>query len=177
MSMKKNFICYVVLLCCIIATVFTACTTDDDNQTAKPTDAKALVGTWECDLSGRTFALWNYGKSWNVWTFNSDGTGVCDVFFLAGEEPVAIQHQPFTYTAEDGKLVTKMEDGDWEWEYQTIDGKLLISYGDSPMTFDKVDAAKVAQFGEWSKRELLSVPGLQARYTVFVYGNAGGQNG
>ena len=107
--MKKNFIRYVVLLCCIIATVFTACTTDDDNQTAKPTDAKALVGTWECDLSGRTFALWNYGKSWNVWTFNSDGTGVCDVFFLAGEEPVAIQHQPFTYTAEDGKLVTKME--------------------------------------------------------------------
>ena len=173
--MKKNSIRYVVLLCCIIATVFTACTTDDDKQTMNPTDAKVLVGTWECDLSGRTFALWNYGKAWNVWTFNADGTGVCDVFFLAGEEPVAIQHQPFTYTAEDGKLVTKMEDGDWEWEYQTIDGKLLISYGDSPMTFDKVDAAKVAQFGEWSKRELLSVPGLQARYTVFVYGNAGGK--
>ena len=70
--MKKNFIRYVVLLCCVIATVFTACTTDDDNQTAKPTDAKALVGTWECDLSGRTFALWNYGKAWNVWTFNAD---------------------------------------------------------------------------------------------------------
>ena len=81
--MKKNFIRYVVLLCCVIATVFTACTTDDDKQTAKPTDAKALVGTWECDLSGRTFALWNYGKAWNVWTFNADGTGVCDVFFLA----------------------------------------------------------------------------------------------
>ena len=43
-----------ILFCCAIATVFTACTTDDDNQTAKPTDAKALVGTWECDLSGRT---------------------------------------------------------------------------------------------------------------------------
>ena len=111
-----------------------------------------------------------------MWTFNSDGTGVCDTYFLAGEEPVAIQHQPFTYTAEDGKLVTKMEDGPWDWTYQTADGKLAIGYeGGSVMTFDKADAAQATQFDEWSKRKLLSVPGLQARYTIFVYGNAGGK--
>ena len=160
----------------IMVLVFTACTDNVDNPTTNPTDPKALVGTWVCDLSGKTFSLWNYGKAWNVWTFNSDGTGVCDTYFLAGEKPVAIQHQPFTYTAEDGKLVTKMEDGPWDWTYQTADGKLAIGYeGGSVMTFDKADAAQATQFDEWSKRKLLSVPGLQARYTIFVYGNAGGK--
>ena len=136
----------------IMVLVFTACTDNVDNPTTNPTDPKALVGTWVCDLSGKTFSLWNYGKAWNVWTFNSDGTGVCDTYFLAGEEPVAIQHQPFTYTAEDGKLVTKMEDGPWDWTYQTADGKLAIGYeGGSVMTFDKADAAQATQFDEWSK--------------------------
>ena len=160
----------------IVALGFTACTDNDDNPTTNPTDPKALVGTWVCDLSGKTFSLWNYGKSWNVWTFNADGTGVCDTYFLAGEEPVAVQHQPFTYTAEDGKLVTVMDDGPWDWTYQAVDGKLSIGYeGGSMMTFDRVDTAQATQFNEWSKRELLSVPGLQARYTIFVYGNAGGR--
>ncbi len=159
----------------IIALAFTACTDNEDNLTVNPTDPKALVGTWVGDLSGKTQSIWNYGKAWNVWTFNSDGTGVSDVYFLLDNEPVAIQHQPFTYTAEDGKLVTVMDDGTWDWTYQTVDGKLTIDYeGGSAMTFDKADAAKTTQFDEWSKRELLSVPGLQARYTVFVYGNAGG---
>lgn len=155
---------------------FTACTDNVDNPTTNPTDPKALVGTWISDLSGKTFSIWNYGKAWNVWTFNADGTGVCDTYFLAGDEPVAVQHQPFTYTAEEGKLVTVMDDGPWDWTYQAVDGKLSIGYeGGSVMTFDRADAAQATQFDEWSNRELLSVPGLQARYTIFVYGNAGGK--
>ena len=161
-----------VLCCAMTITVFTACTDNDDNQTAP----KILEGTWIGDLTGKTFSLWNYGKTWNVWTFNADGTGVCDAYFMSGEEPVAVQHQPFTYTAEAGKLVTVMEDGSWDWTYQVVDGKLTIGYeGGSVMTFDKADAAKITQFDEWSKLELLSVPGLQARYTIFVYGNSGGR--
>jgi len=164
-----------VLCCCVTTTMFTACSDDDGSSTGIPTDSKALVGTWVGDLSGKTQSIWNYGKAWNAWTFNADGTGVSDLYFLVGDEPVAIQHQPFTYTAEDGKLVTVMDDGTWDWTYQAVDGKLTIDYeGGSAMTFDKADATKTTQFDEWSKRELLSVPGLQARYTVFVYGNAGG---
>ena len=160
----------------IFALGFTACTDNDDNPTLNPTDPKALVGTWVCDLSGKTFSLWNYGKAWNVWKFNADGTGVCDTYFMAGEEPVAVQHQPFTYTAEAGKLATVMDDGPWDWTYKAVDGKLAIGYeGGSVMTFDRADAAQTTQFDEWSKRELLAVPGLQARYTIFVYGNAGGK--
>lgn len=165
--MKKILKTLAAVLCC--ATVFTSCNKDDT-----PSEFKDLGGTWVTDASGKTFSIWNYGKAWNAWTFNADGTGVCDVFFLAGEEPVAIQHQPFTYSAADGKLVTLMEDGPWDWTYKTEGGRLTLSYeGSSGMTFDKADAAQTAQFEEWSKRELLSVPGLQARYTIFVYGNAG----
>ena len=167
--MKKILKTLAAVLCC--ATVFTSCNKDDT-----PSEFKDLGGTWVTDASGKTFSIWNYGKAWNAWTFNADGTGVCDVFFLAEEEPVAIQHQPFTYTAGDGKLVTLMEDGPWDWTYKTEGGRLTLSYeGSSGMTFDKADAAQTAQFEEWSKRELLSVPGLQARYTIFVYGNAGGK--
>ncbi len=167
--MNKILMSLAAVLCC--TTLFTSC-----NKDTTPTGFKDFGGTWVTDASGKTFSIWNYGKAWNVWTFNADGTGVCDVFFLAEEEPVAIQHQPFTYTAWDGKLVTLMEDGLWDWTYKTEGGKLTLSYeGSSGMTFDKADAAQVTRFDEWGKRELLSVPGLQARYTIFVYGNAGGK--
>ena len=64
--------------------VLTACTSDnDDNPTPQPTDGKALVGTWVSDLTGKTHTMWTYGKAWNVWTFNADGTGVCDVYFTS----------------------------------------------------------------------------------------------
>jgi hypothetical protein len=158
-------------------TVPTSCALDNgDNPVTKPTDPKALLGTWVSDISGHTKSLWNYGKAWNAWKFNDDGTGVCDVYFTAGDEPVALQHQPFTYTAKDGKLVTVMDDGSWEWTYETADGQLMIGYEDGgTMTFGKADAMKAAQFDEWSQRELLQVPGTEARYTIFVYGNAGGK--
>ena len=171
--MRKYFFLMTVA---IMMLGFTACSDNDDTPTTNPTDPKALVGTWVGDLTGKTFSIWSYGKAWNVWMFNADGTGVCDTYFLAGEEPVAVQHQPFTYTAEDGKLVTVMDDGSWDWTYQAVDGKLTIDYeGGSTMTFDKADAAQATQFNEWSKWKLLSVPGLQARYTIFVYGNCGGK--
>ena len=44
-----------VLCCAMTITVFTACTDNDDNQTAP----KILEGTWIGDLTGKTFSLWN----------------------------------------------------------------------------------------------------------------------
>lgn len=167
--MKQILLTLATVLCC--AAVLTSC-----NKDGTPSGFKDFGGTWVADASGKTFSIWNYGKAWNVWTFNADGTGVCDVFFLAEEEPVAVQHQPFTYTAGDGKLVTLMEDGPWDWTYKAEGGRLTLSYeGSGGMTFDKADATQTARFDEWGKRELLSVPGLQARYTIFVYGNCGGR--
>ena len=89
--MRKYFFLMTVA---IMMLGFTACSDNDDTPTTNPTDPKALVGTWVGDLTGKTFSIWSYGKAWNVWMFNADGTGVCDTYFLAGEEPVAVQHQP-----------------------------------------------------------------------------------
>ena len=159
----------------ILVLGFTACTSDnDDNPMTNPADPKALVGTWVGDLSGRTHSLWNYGKAWNVWTFRADGTGVCDVYFLMGEEPIALQHQPFTYTAEAGNMTVTMADGPWDESYKIVSDRLTIGGAGEGVTFDKADAARAAQFDEWSQRELLSVP-AEARYTILVYGNAGGK--
>ena len=165
-----------VLCCWMTTTTLTSCTNDNDNNTPQnQTDASTLVGTWIGDLTGKTPAIWSYGKAWNVWKFNADGTGVSDVFFTIGDEPAALQHQPFTYTVENGKLVAVMDDGPWGFNYQTTGGKLTMDYeGGRAITFDKADARQVSQFDEWSNRKLISVPGLQTRYTVFVYGNAGG---
>ena len=155
--------------------VLTACTSDnDDNPTPKPTDGSALVGTWVGDLTGKTHTMWTYGKAWNVWTFNADGTGVCDVYFTSNDQPLALQRQPFTYTAESGTMTVTMADGPWDDSYKIVGDRLTIGGAGEDVAFDKADAAQVAQFDEWGKRELLSVP-AEARYTVYVYGNAGGK--
>lgn len=76
---------------------------------------------------------------------------------MIGDEPVAVQHQPFTYTAKDGKLVVVMDDGSWEYNYQGTGSQLTMDYeGGSAVTFDKADDAKAAQYAEWGKRELLT---------------------
>jgi hypothetical protein len=173
--MKKILMAAAALTLMMTMMVLTACTSDnDDNPTPQPTDGKALVGTWVSDLTGKTHTMWTYGKAWNVWTFNADGTGVCDVYFTSNDQPMALQHQPFTYTAEGGNMTVTMADGPWDDSYQIVGDRLTIGGAGEEVTFDKADAAQVAQFDEWSKRELLSVP-AEARYTVYVYGNAGGK--
>ena len=173
--MKKILMAAAALTLMMTMTVLTACTSDnDDNPVVNPTDPKALVGTWVGDLSGKTHTLWTYGKAWNVWTFNADGTGVCDVYFTSNDQPVGLQHQPFTYVAEGGTMTVTMADGPWDDSYKIVSDRLTIGDAGEDVTFDKADAVQVAQFDEWSKRELLSVP-AEARYTVFVYGNAGGK--
>lgn len=163
--MKKTLMALVVLL--TIAVV--SCTKD-----IVPAEYKSLEGTWVADLTGRTHSIWNFGTCWNVWNFQTDGTGVCDVFYTVGEEPVAIEHQPFTYTANEGTLYITMADGPWDEPYQIKGGRLTIGGEGDDVTFDKADAVQTARFDEWSRKELVDVPGTPADYTVFVYGNAGG---
>lgn len=120
-------------------------------------DIRALDGTWYTDLTGKTHFQWNDGPALNVWTFHVDGTGVCDVFFLANDQPKAIEHQPFTYTI-NGKLVTfVMEDSTWDGIVTMADGKLTIDSGGSAVTFDRASAEQIARFEAWSKMELMQV--------------------
>lgn len=175
MKMKKILMAAAAIMLLMTTTMFTACTNDnEDNPTPNPSDASALVGTWYADLTGRTHSLWNYGTAWNVWTFKADGTGVCDVFYTVNDEPLAIEHQPFDYTIEGDVVNIVMADGPWDCNYKIVDGKLTLDDDGAATTFDKADSEQEARFDEWSQRDLLQVPGTPARYTVFVYGNAGG---
>lgn len=120
-------------------------------------DVSALEGTWYTDLTGKTHFEWNDGPALNVWTFQVDGTGVCDVFFLADDQPKAIEHQPFTYTI-NGKLMTfVMEDSTWDGIVTMAEGKLTIDSGGSAIIFDRASAEQIARFEQWSKMDLMQV--------------------
>lgn len=159
--------CFLQALVVITLMVLTSVSCKKDNT---PSDYKDLEGTWYADLSGETHSLWSYGKAWNVWTFQTDGTGVCDVFYTAEDQPMAIEHQPFTYTITGDILNIVMEDGPWDCTYKIAGNTVTLD----DKAFGRADAQQVARFSEWSQKDLIQVPGATARYTVFVYGNAGG---
>lgn len=120
-------------------------------------DVSALEGTWYTDLTGKTHLQWNDGPALNVWTFQADSTGVCDVFFIAGDQPKAIEHQPFTFTVNGNIMTFVMEDSTWDGTITMADGKLLIDSGGSAVTFDRASAEQIVCFEEWIKMELIQI--------------------
>jgi hypothetical protein len=43
----------------------TACSSSDDNPvTPTPGVDSRIVGNWYADVSGKTYAKWNYGETW-----------------------------------------------------------------------------------------------------------------
>ena len=162
-----------VLCCAITTTVLTSCSAED-NSSGDPTHDKAVVGNWYADTTNKTFPLWNYGPAWNKMTFNADGTGSFDTFYTLEGKAIARDNQTFTYTTtSDGHLTMVMEDGNFDYTYQLSGGQLTLAYDDKVVAYDKADAEMASKFDEWSQQELIQVPNA-ARYTVFVYGNAGG---
>lgn len=124
----------------------TSCTDTIDNPS--PTGDNGTIEKWYSDVSGKTSAVWNYGKCWQVTEFKADGKAVTDIYYMAGDEAVAREHRDLTYTASD---------------------KLTMTTG-----MLKMDADMEARVAGWAAQELLPVS-KPARYTVFLYGNAGGQ--
>lgn len=172
--MKKSIKIKAAIMLMMTLTVFTACT-NDDSLTLNPTDGSALVGNWTVDITGNSFPLWNYGPALHMMSFQADGTGSFNTFYIMEEQPVARDYQTFNYTAtSDGHLTMEMEDGTFEYTYRFDDGQLTLSYQDNAKTYDKAGSSMTAKFDEWSSEELIKVPNA-ARYTIFVYGNAGGK--
>ena len=134
----------------------------------------AVVGSWQADLTGLTYALWNYGPALCLFQFNADGTGSSDVYYTIEGVPLARESQTFCFTADKGKLVMEMPDGTWTYGYSVSGGKLTMDLDGNVDTFEKVSEEMARKYEEWSGMDLEKVP-APARYTVFVYGNAGGQ--
>ena len=121
--------------------VLTACTSDNDDNPA----GGRMVGKWYGDVSGKTFAKWNYGEMWQVTELKADGTGTTDIYYTSKDKAIAREHRDFTYAAAEAAALTE--------------------------ELKKADGAMPARFDTWGKTEgLIPVP-QPAKFTVFVYGN------
>ena len=157
--------------------VFTSCTSDnDDNPATKPGANSQLVGQWYSDVSGATYAAWTYGKAWQQTELKADGTGVTNIYYLNNDDAVGRERYSFTYTATEGVLTMDIAERNTKTtaRYTVSDGKLTLTEGDHQLAMQKMDDAKAKDFDAWNRKDnLVNVP-QPARYTVFVYGNAGG---
>ena len=143
--MRKILMTLAAALCCAMTmAVLTACTSDNDDNPA----IGRMVGKWCGDVSGKTYAKWNYGATWQVTELKADGTGTTDIYYTSKDKPIAREHCDFTYTSGEAAALTE--------------------------GLQKADATMAAKFDAWSQTEnLIPVP-QPAKFTVFVYGNAGG---
>ena len=177
-QIMKNLMQWVLAATLICGTsVFTSCSSDnDDNPVPESGASGELVGQWYSDVSGDTYAAWTYGKAWQQTELKSDGTGVTNIYYLSGDNAVAREHYSFTYTATDGVLTMDIAERNTKTtaRYAVSNGKLTMTEGDHQLAMQKMDDAKAKDFDAWSRKaNLVNVP-RPARYTVFVYGNAGG---
>ena len=164
------------VLCCVMTmAVLSACTSDNDDNPVSGIDGR-IIGKWCADMTGKTFAKWNYGETWQSTEFKADGTGSTRIYYTANDKAVACEAIDFTYTASaDGKLTMTPKDRDvMTAKWQLTGDELRIDNGDDiSLTFKKPTTDMTAKFDKWSKDDLIPVP-QPSKFTVFVYGNAGG---
>ena len=173
--MMKNYLMTIAAFFCCVMTVavFTACKEDDN---AVSTGSADIVGNWCADVSGLTYAKWNYGETWQNTEFKADGTGSTRIYYTLNGKAVAGEEIDFTYTAaKDGSLTmvpTDREQMNGTWSVDN--GQLKIQNGaDINLTLKKTTDEMAAKFDKWSQEKIFDVP-RPANYTVFIYGNAGG---
>ena len=174
--MKKNLLTLAALCCAMAISVFTACTSENEDNPATD-NGGTVVGNWCSDVSGKTYAKWNYGDTWQNTVFNDDGTGYTRIYYTYEDKAVGCEKIDFIYTASaDGTLTMTPTDRDvMDAKWQIVGGELRLSDGDAiSLSLKKTPDDMAAKFDTWSKsKEVIEVP-QPAKYTVFVYGNAGG---
>ena len=165
-----------ILICGL--NVFSSCIgSDNPVSPANPASSLKIVGNWFSDVSGMTFAKWNYGKTWQNTEFKTDGTGATRIYYLIGDNAVACEKIDFTYKAlTDGMLtMTPTDRGVMTAKWQIVGDKLRIGNDGINLSFKKTTSDMTAKFDTWSKTKgMIDVP-QPAKYTMFVYGNAGGK--
>ena len=177
--MKKFFMTFVSVLCCTMAmTMFVACSEDDNFGGVVPGVDSRIVGNWCSKVTGMTYAKWNYGDAWQNTEFKADGTGSTRIYYTVGNDAVGCEKIDFTYTASSsGDLVMTPKDREqMKAKWQVVGDELRLGDGESiSLKFEKTPSAMANKFDTWSKdEEMYEVP-KPAKYTVFVYGNAGGE--
>lgn len=156
----------------------TACSSSDDNPvTPTPGVDSRIVGNWYADVSGKTYAKWNYGETWQNTEFKADGTGSTRIYYMLNGNAVGIEKIDFSYTASaDGTLIMTPSDRDtMKAKWQLVGDELRLGNGDNiSLSFKKTTSEMAAKFDTWSQTDdVFDVP-QPAKHTIFVYGNAGG---
>ena len=173
---KKYLMTLAAIFCCAMTMAFfTACSDNDDNPV--PGVDKKIVGNWYSDVSGMTYAKWNYGKTWQNTEFKADGTGSTRIYYLVSDNAIGCEKIDFTYKASaDGVLtMTPTDRGVMTAKWQMADDELRIGNDGINLSFKKTTSDMTAKFDTWSKTDgMIDVP-QPAKYTMFVYGNAGGK--
>ena len=177
--MKQFFMTFVSVLCCTMAmTMFVACSEDDNSGGVVPGVDSRIVGNWCSKVTGMTYAKWNYGDAWQNTEFKADGTGSTRIYYTVGNDAVGCEKIDFTYTASStGDLVMTPKDREkMKAKWQLVGDELRLGDGESiSLKFEKTPSDMANKFDTWSKdEEMYEVP-KPAKYTVFVYGNAGGE--
>ena len=136
-----------------------------------------LFGNWFSDISGMTYAKWNYGKTWQNTEFKADGTGSTRVYYTLDDKAIGCEKIDFSYTASaDGVLTMAPTDREaMQAKWQVAGDELRLSDDITSQSFKKTTSDMTAKFDTWSKtKDMIDVP-QPAKYTMFVYGNAGGK--
>ncbi len=124
-----------------------------------------------------TYAKWNYGKTWQNTEFKADGTGSTRVYYTLDDKAIGCEKIDFSYTASaDGVLTMAPTDREaMQAKWQVAGDELRLSDDITSQSFKKTTSDMTAKFDTWSKtKDMIDVP-QPAKYTVFVYGNAGGK--
>ena len=171
--MRKHFNLWILLV--LVALGMASCT--ENEETLAPGVDGRIVGNWYSDVSGMTYAKWNYGETLQNTVFNADGTGNTRIYYTIEGKAVGCEKIDFTYTASaDGVLTMTPKDRDVMNAKWKVDGSgLRMGDGaDINLTFKRTDSDMASKFDTWGKtKEIIDVP-QPAKFTVFVYGNAGG---
>lgn len=159
--MKKIEMLKQCMLLLAITLGLAACSNEDN--AAMPVEMKKsdIVGRWYGDVTGTTFALWNYGRVWQETEFKADGTGTATVYYLLGNAvPVACERYGITYQiGDDGRLTYSGNDRPYQLSAMLrADGRLDAAINDKQVELRQVDQAMDANFSEWRGEELIDVP-------------------
>ena len=96
-----------IFCCAMTMAVMIACTSDNDDKLAPGIDKK-IVGDWFSDVSGMTYAKWNYGKTWQNTEFKTDGTGSTRIYYTMDDKAIGCEKIDFTYKASADVLAMEM---------------------------------------------------------------------
>ena len=169
--MPKKILTLAAAFCCGLV-FLTAC----KNEVNPPVEDGDITGSWYGDVTGKTYALWNYGSVWQNTVFNADSTGRTEIYFFYDDKLLAREDDDFTYSTANGVLTMVLNENKKtiQTRYTVQDGQLKLADEVMTLSLAKTTEEMGKNFEQWSKNDSVIPVSQPCKHTVFVYGNASG---